>query len=174
MVTYKNKLFAVASAAVAAAAVAISGLTPASASPDSHRVSGTEHFQIVSGSATEHQADVIATGMFNAGGADITGSTTDTFRFPGGTFRVTHSPGHGTHSFDPRTCLVTISSRGTITLGHGTGRYAGISGHGTYTLSILEIAARSNSTCSPTNRPVAFQQIIQAQGQVNLQRTGRT
>jgi hypothetical protein len=168
MTTYKNKLFAVTAAAVAAAAVAISGLTPASASPaNGHRIFGTEHFQIVNGSATAGTASVIATGGFTAGGTDIAGSTTDTFRFPGGTFQVTHSPGHGTHSFDPRTCLVMVSSRGTFTLRHGTGRYAGISGHGIYTLTILEIAARSNGTCNPET-PVAFQQILQAQGQVHL------
>jgi len=169
MMTYKNKLFAAASAAVASAAVAISVLTSAaSASPaDGHRLFGTEHFQIVKGSPTTGTASVIATGEFTAGGTDIAGSTTDTFRFPGGTFRVTHSPGQGTHSFDPRTCVATASSGGTFTLGHGTGRYAGISGHGTYTLTILEIAARPHSTCNPET-PAAFQQILQAQGQVHL------
>jgi hypothetical protein len=169
MVKYRNKLFAAASAVVAAGTVAISGLTAASASPaPSHRVSGTEHFQFVNGSVTAREADVIVTGVFTAGGADIMGSTTDTFRFPGGTFQVRHSAGHGTQSFDPKTCLATINSRGTIKLGHGTGRYAGISGHGTYTLSILEIAARSNGRCSRTKPPVAFQQILQAQGPVHL------
>ncbi len=166
MTTYKT-LFATVASAVAAATVAISGLTAASASPAAiHRVPATEHFQIVEASATAGTASVIATGEFTAGGTDIAGSTTDTLRFPGGTFQVMHSPGHGTHSFDPRTCLATISSRGTMTLGHGTGRYAGISGHGTYTLTILEIAARSNGTCNPASRPVAFQQIIQAHAQV--------
>ena len=165
MMKYKNKLIAAASAVVAAGTVALSGLTPASASA---RVWGTEHFQVVTGSVTARQASVIATGVFTAGGADIMGSTTDTFRFPGGTFQVRHSPGHGTQNFNPKTCLATISSRGTIKLGHGTGRYAGISGHGTYTLTILEIAARSNGRCSLMKTPTAFQQIIQAQGQVHL------
>jgi hypothetical protein len=165
MMKYKNKLIAAASAVVAAGTVAISGLTPASASA---RVSGTEHFQIVNGSVTTRQASVIATGVFTAAGADTMGSTTDTFRFSGGTFQARHSAGHGTENFDPKTCLATISSRGTIKLGHGTGRYAGISGHGTYTLTVLEIAARSNGKCSLTKTPAAFQQIIQAQGQVHL------
>jgi hypothetical protein len=79
-----------------------------------------------------------------------------------------HSPGHGTQNFDPRTCLATINSSGTFKLGHGTGRYAEISGHGTYTLSILEIAARSNGKCSLAKTPAAFQQILQAQGPVHL------
>ena len=169
MMNHKRKLFGAASAAVAAAAVAISGTAPANAAPaGGHRISGVEHFQIVNGSATARTASVIATGVFTVGGADIPGSTADLLRFPGGTFQITHSPGHGTHSFDARTCLVTINFRGTITLGHGTGRYAGISGHGTYTLTILEIAARSGGTCHPDLTPVAFQQIIQAHGQVHL------
>jgi hypothetical protein len=169
MVKHKNKLLAAVSAVVTAAALAVSGLTSASASPGaSHGISGTEHLQIVSGSATARTVGVIATGAFTAGGTDITGSTTDTLRFPGGTFQVTHSPGQGTHSFDPRTCLATVNVHGQVTLGHGTGRYARISGHGTYALTILEIAARSHGNCSPANRPVAFQQILKAQGQVHL------
>jgi hypothetical protein len=52
MVKYKNRLVAAASAVMAAGAVAISGLTAASASPAViHRVSGTEHFQVVNASA---------------------------------------------------------------------------------------------------------------------------
>jgi hypothetical protein len=174
MMNHKNKLFAAASAAVAAAAVAISGMATADAAPAdaapaaAHRISGIEHFQIVAGSATARTASVIATGVFTAGGADLPGTTADILRFPGGTFQVTHSPGHGTHSFDARTCVATVNFHGTITLGHGTGRYAGISGHGTYTLTILEIAARSHGTCSPDLMPVAFQQIVQAHGRVHL------
>jgi hypothetical protein len=169
MVKYKNRLIAAASAVMTAGAVAISGLTAASASPAvTHRVSGTEHFQVVNASEGARAAGVIATGVFTAGGADIMGSTTDTFRFPGGTFRVMHSPGRGTQNFDPRTCLAIVNLRGTFKLGHGTGRYAGISGHGTYTLSILEIAARSNGKCSFAKTPGAFQQILRAQGPVHL------
>jgi uncharacterized Zn-binding protein involved in type VI secretion len=168
MVKYKNKFIAAAGVVVAAGTVAVSGLTAASASPAaSHPVSGTEQFQIVNGSATAHTAGVIATGIFTAAGIDIMGTTTDTLRFPGGTFQVQHSAGRGTQSFNPRTCLAAINLRGTIRLGHGTGRYAGISGHGRYKLSILEVAARAQGKCSRTRPPAAFQQILQAQAQVH-------
>jgi hypothetical protein len=168
MVKYRNKFIAAAGAVVAAGAVAVSGLTAASASPAaSHPVSGTEHLQIVNESATAHRAGVIATGIFTDAGIDIMGTTTDTFRFPGGTFQVRHSAGRGTQSSNPRTCLATVNLRGTIRLGHGTGRYAGISGQGRYKLSILEVAARAQGKCSLTRPPAAFQQILQAQAQVH-------
>jgi uncharacterized Zn-binding protein involved in type VI secretion len=168
MVKYRNKFIAAAGVVVAAGAVAVSGLTAASASPAaSHPVSGTEQFQIVNGSATAHRAGVIATGIFTAAGIDLMGTTTDTLSFPGGTFQVQHSAGRGTQGFNPRTCLATINLRGTIRLGHGTGRYAGISGQGRYKLSILEVAARAQGKCSRTRPPAAFQQILQAQAQVH-------
>jgi hypothetical protein len=171
MVKYRNKLFAAASAIVAAGAVAVSGLTAASASPAaSHRVAGTEHLQIVIGSPSARTASVIAYGVFTVGGADNVsmGNTAATVRFPGGTFKIKHSPGHGTQSFNPGTCLLTVNFHGTYTLGHGTGKYAGISGHGKYKISILAIAARSGGRCSQTKRPLAYQQIIRAQGPVHL------
>jgi hypothetical protein len=61
-----------------------------------------------------------------------------------------------------------IDVSGSFTLGHGTGKFAGISGHGRYTLSIMDIAARSNGACSLATRPTAFQQILPAQGPVHL------
>ena len=52
---------------------------------------------------------------------------------------------------------------------HGTGAYAGISGHGIYRLNILIVAARNAAgKCSDKLPPTAFQQIIKAQGPVSL------
>jgi hypothetical protein len=65
-------------------------------------------------------------------------------------------------------CLLTLNEHGTCALGHGTGTYDGISGHGTYKLSILEIAARSKGNCSMSKKPVAFQTLISAQFPINL------
>jgi hypothetical protein len=87
----------------------------------------------------------------------------------GGSFQVKHGPGHGKQSFNPRTCLSNINERGNYTLGHGTGKYAGISGHGTYHLIVLLIATRnSKGQCSQTKLPLAFQQISTGSGPVHL------
>ena len=159
---------AAASAAVTATAAVMWLAVPAGASPAGRDVSGLEHFQLVTTSATAATQPVIATGVFTAGGVDHQGSKADTFVFPGGSFKVAHSQGTGTQHFDPATCLNTVRVHGTYTLSGGTGKYAGIRGHGTYHLSILGIAARSGGKCTMHKPPVVWQQIIQASGPVTL------
>ena len=148
-----------------AAAITGTGLAAASASP---ATSGTERFQVVTTSATTNKLSVIATGAFTAGGTDIEGRTTATERFPGGSFKIRHHKTGGTRGFNPRTCLLTVSQHGTYTIGHGTGKFAGISGHGKYQIRILAVGARSGGKCTQKKPPVAFQLIIRASGPVSL------
>jgi hypothetical protein len=131
-------------------------------------VSGTENFQLMTTSATAKTISVIATGVFTAGGVDHMGSKVDTLVFPAGTFKVAHSEGTGPQKLNPKTCLITISQHGTIALSGGTGAYQGISGKGTYKLSILAIGARSGGKCSMKKPPVVFQQVINATAKVTL------
>lgn len=170
MARYYKKLLAAASVIVTAGAVAVSGVAAAGASPVVRpSVSGTEHFQLMSTSATSNRASIIAHGsVFTAGGVDIQGNTTDTARFSNGTFKIRHSPGHGPQTFNPITCLLTINQHGTYRLSHGTGHFAGISGHGKYKLHILAVARRVNGHCSMSKPPKVFQQIVTAQGPVHL------
>ena len=178
MLKHTRRYLATATVATAAGLAALGGMTAASASPVarpaaratvSAAVSGTEHFQLITTSATSNSARVITYGAFTAPAVDIMGSTTDTFKIAGGSFQIKHGPGHGKQSFNPRTCLSNINERGNYTLGHGTGKYAGISGHGTYHLIVLLIAARSSKgRCSQTKLPLAFQQIITGSGPVHL------
>jgi hypothetical protein len=52
---------------------------------------------------------------------------------------------------------------------HGTGAYAGISGHGIYPAEHPDRRHRNSAgKCSNKLPPVAFQQIIKAQGPVSL------
>jgi hypothetical protein len=166
MLKHTKRLMAAAGVAMAAGAVIVSGLTAASAAAPS--VSATEHFQIMAVSATSNPA-VIAYGAFTGSAVDHQHEAinADTYTFANGSFTIKHSPGTGTHTFNPKTCLLTVNEHGTYTLGQGTGAYDGISGTGTYTLGILEIAARSGGTCSMTATPVAFQSLIEAQGPVH-------
>jgi hypothetical protein len=161
-----RRTFAAAIGMVSVAAVlGGTGLAAASTTP---AASGIEHFQFVNDSATSTTPSVIASGKFTAGGVDIQGAGTDTLKLPGGTFKLRHSPGTGKQSSNPRTCLATIHLHGTYTLGHGTGRYAGISGHGTYKASILAIGQKVHGTCSRSRPPAASQLIINASGPVSL------
>lgn len=162
----RKTLVAVITTVSVAAMISGASLAAASARP---ATSTTEHFQGMSTSATSNKSSVIATGVFTAGGVDIsTSATTDTFKFPTGTFKVKHHAVHTKQAVNPKTCLFTISQRGTYKLSGGTGSYAGISGHGTYVLSILGVFARSKGKCSMTATPAAFQQLIKAQGPVKL------
>jgi hypothetical protein len=165
-----HRLLAAAGAVVAAAAIALSGVMAASAAPGGLRaaVSGTENFQAMTTSATA-APKVIASGVFTQAGVDHEGShNTGTFVFPNGTITVKHSPGTGTQSLNPKTCLLQVNLHGTYQLLGGTGAYKGISGSGKYKLSILAIGAKSGGKCSRTKPPVAFQQLIQASGPVTL------
>jgi hypothetical protein len=164
----RTRLLAAAGSMLAAGALALSGTLAAAAAPSSS-ASGIEHFQAMSTSETGTPTTVIAQGVFTAGGVDITTSnTTDTFKFPNGTIRVRHSPGTGPASFNPRTCLLTVHQHGTYTLLGGTGKYAGISGHGRFQLDVLLVGARSHGKCTQNKPPAAFELIIRASGPVHL------
>lgn len=156
------------SALTAAAAAAVVGGAGLAAASSHTGVSGTEHFQLMTASATSNSSSVIASGVFTAPGVDHQGNKVDTVDFPGGTVQIAHSHGTGTQHFDPRTCLMTIDMHGTYKLVKGTGKYAGITGNGKYQLSILAIGAKSGGKCTRSQPPVAWQQEINASGPVSL------
>ena len=167
----RTRLLAAAGSTLAAGAIAVSGIVAAAAAPHTAqaRTSGIERFQLMSTDPTGAKTTVIARGVFTAGGVDITTSnTTDTFKFPNGTIRIRHSPGTGPQSFNPRTCLTTVHQHGTYRLLGGTGKYAGISGHGTFRLDVLAVGARSHGKCTQNKPPVALEQIVRASGPVHL------
>lgn len=153
----------------AAAAAATGGAGAAAAGTHSGGMSGIEHFQLMSTSATATTSSVIAYGVFTGAAVDHeVSNSVDKFVFSNGTIRVHHSAGQGPQSVNPKTCLLRINQHGTYRITGGTGKYAGISGHGTYHLSILAIGARSGGKCSQSKPPVVFHQVINASGPVSL------
>jgi hypothetical protein len=159
-----------ASAVTAAAAAAVVGGAGLAAASTHTGVSGTEHFQMMTTSATGSTGSVIASGVFTAPAVDHEhqATNTSTFTFANGTINIKHSNGTGTQHFDPKTCLLTINEHGTYKLLSGTGSYAGISGSGNYQLSILAIGASSGGKCVQNKPPVAVHQVINASGPVSL------
>ena len=137
MMNYRTRLAAAAGAAATAAVIATTGVMAATAAPRP-AASATESFQIMTTSASG-PGSVITNGVFTAAGTDQENQKASTakFAFPNGTVSVKHSPGTGTHSFNPKTCLATVNLHGTYTYTGGTGAYAGITGTGTYKMSIL-------------------------------------
>jgi hypothetical protein len=155
--------------AAAAAAATVGGAGIAAASTHSAGGTGIEHFQLMSTSATATTSSVIAYGVFTGAAVDHqVSNNVDTFVFSNGTIRVHHSNGTGPQTFNPKTCLITINQHGTYRITRGTGKFAGIKGHGHYRLSILAIGARSGGKCSQSKPPVAFHQVINASGPVTL------
>lgn len=164
MFRHRNRLIAAAGAALATASIVASGALAASATTT---VTGTEHFQFLTTSPTASKSPLIAYGAFTAHGTDIQGSKVDTFKFANGSLKVAHSQGKGTQTFNPRTCLLQINLKGTYKVGHGTGAYKGVTGHGTYHLQIVGIGAKSGGKCVKNKPPVAYQQILQASGPIS-------
>jgi hypothetical protein len=121
-------------------------------------------------SATAVSEPAIGWGVFTGAGTDHLGTgSTDTFTFAGGSFKETSSNPAGPSSFNPKTCLFQAAGKGTYKISGGTGKYKGISGHGTYTISDLGIDARTKSgACNQNAAPIAFQQTITATGPVKL------
>jgi len=172
MLKYRKLLLAAAAIATVTAAAAVTGITAASAAPvTGQAASGTEYVQIMSASATgpSGPASAIARGVFTAAGQARLGDARDgTIAFPGGTIVLSHRPGKTSAHFYPAGCLSVISQSGSYRIVRGTGRYAGISGHGTYQLSLEMVAARARGACSSAKPPVAQQELLRLSGPARL------
>ena len=159
-----RKMLGIGSAVAVAGALAVTGISAAAAS-------GSQPFVYVSiittNPANNAPSSIILRGSITDGGVNHPGNTVDTAVFPDGTFKIAHSPGTGTPNPNPRTCLVLIAVNGTYKLFGGTGAYAGISGHGIYRVNITLIGPKSPTGQCTRGKPVAFQQLIKAQGPVS-------
>src|SRR5215469_3591315 len=144
----------------------IAGSGIANANTSSGR-SQTEHLRIMSTKAVSRRLSVIATGAFTSGGRDIPAAKTDTIVFPRGRFKFRHLEKSFKANFDPSTCLNRETERGTFTISHGTGKYAGIHGSGKFVTSIVAVTAMNRAgECMHVQAPATFQQITTAIGTV--------
>ena len=164
----KLALAATAAAIATAAGVTAAGVTAASAGPTAtHTASGTEYFQVMSTATAPRPASVIARGVFTAAGQTRLGDAkVSSITFPGGTIVLSHRPARNSSRFIPAGCLSLISQSGSYRIVRGTGRYAGISGHGTYQLSLEIVAARAGGRCSSVKPPLAQQELLRLSGPV--------
>jgi hypothetical protein len=165
-------------AMVAAVVATVVGLAvPAGASPIAARpaaVTGAEHFQAVTTSGTATTQGVIAYGLFTNYGVDHennsnAATSTDLFAFAGGSFKVTHTTKKQSQSVNAKACFYRYTASGTFKLSAGTGKYKGISGNGTFTLSGMGFGPKTKSgACNENANPVAYQQVINANGTAKL------
>jgi hypothetical protein len=164
-----SKIAAVGTAAAAILSSGI-GLAAANASTAAPAKSGTEHLSLMSTQPSGARAVIIASGVFTAGGVDITGNTTDKVVLPGGTFKIVHkgNPHVVKQSFNPQTCLSDFVGTAPFTITKGTGKYKGISGSGHARITYYFIAKRSKGKCNPNANPAVVEQTIIATGHVKL------
>lgn len=158
---------------LAAAAMLASGAgfaAAASASPASSVIKGSEHFALMTTQPSASRYVVIATGLFTAGGVDIAGATTDTVKFPTGTFSVHHGTGHVVRqSLNPLTCLASVVTKVSLTINDGTGQYTGITGSGSAVVTSLAVLTRNAShQCDQTANPQILEQTISANAHIRI------
>jgi hypothetical protein len=113
---------------------------------------------------------VIAHGAFVGAGKDVSGDASDVLHLGGGTLRLAHpeKQSHFTDKVDPKTCFVTFAITGKYTFGHGTGKYRGLTGSGSYRVTEQGILKRTKSgTCSQTAAPTIEAGYIKASGPVS-------
>jgi hypothetical protein len=159
--------------AVALAAAAVSGVTITAASagpsPASSR-HGIERFTVTWASLT-NDASVIATGLFTDGGT-VGGigshSLVSALRLGAGGVRLTARLTRHSYTVSPSTCLMTYRASGTYTLGHGTGKYAGIRGSGRSVTTVREVFRRDAEGLCTSHRPLAVQGIATFTGPATL------
>jgi hypothetical protein len=152
-------------AMLAVTIIGAAGTGAASAAPGGIQ---TEHLRFMNTMATSARISVIATGGFTAGGYVIPAAVTDTAVFPGGTFKLRHVTQHVKAGGNPRTCLLTETLRGTFTIGHGTGKYAGIRGSGTFVTSIAAVTTKDHTgQCTHVRAPATYQEVTTASGTVS-------
>jgi hypothetical protein len=163
--------------AIAAALLATCGAcSQATAGAANKLVSGHEELQSVVTSVSSFNkggtSSLIASGVIGGGGQAVTvafgTAWTAIVKLQGGSFRLYESPGDGTHHLDKTTCIFTQTWNGRFKVSHGTGKYAGISGRGTYHYDWLMAAPHGPSGSCPFNvPPVAIQQITKFAGTVS-------
>lgn len=127
--------------------------------------SGTEQFQI---ELTSSSADVVAHGLFTDGGTDVESNTNyDALVLSQGDIRLTHPDARVTEvitKMNATTCFAKFTQKGGYILGHGTGAYAGIHGHGNYTAKFQLVLSRTDGVCDEDSAPLSQTGTVHAAG----------
>jgi hypothetical protein len=98
-------------------------------------------------------------------------TTSGTFVFSGGTIRIRFVHGATNAKPDPAACRATIYARGTYAITGGAGRFAGITGKGTYRERRMLIGKRrANGACIADRRatPKSVTAVATMSGTVSL------
>jgi hypothetical protein len=160
---------------IAAAAASIiaggAGLAVANASTvQRSAASGTEHFSLMTTEPTTAKYVVIASGLFTAGGVDISGTNVDLVKLPGGTFKIDHNFPVKIlkEQLNRQTCLAEFAGTSKFTVEKGTGAYKGLTGSGKAVIEATFIARRTRGACNPNATPLVSEETISATGHLGF------
>ena len=130
--------------------------------------SNIEHFRIV---GINQKEGVVAHGVFTGAGRAEQHGQTDTLHLGGGAIEVKHpdSQSHFRFHLNPTTCYVTIFGRGKYQIMSGTGRFEGVTGHGTYRFHGQGVLNRTDTgDCQKRGEPRYQVSTIRAHGPARL------
>lgn len=111
----------------------------------------------------------LAHGAINGSGRDVPHAQTDVVHLQGGRITIKHPDKDTTFvpKVDAATCYATFTIRGSFTLVHGTGRYQGVHGAGTYVgHGYGYLARKANGSCNMNAEPKA--EVFQVVGKGTL------
>jgi hypothetical protein len=112
--------------------------------------SSTEYIDVASTNEAGPGA-IILTGVLDIGGVEHPGRAIDQVSFSSGTFRIDHSSGQPTVTFDKATCVGMIVQTGPFRIEDGTGRFAGLDAQGRYYFHATYTTSRGASgSCTQT------------------------
>jgi hypothetical protein len=153
-------------AVLAAATAGGASLAVAASQPAGVARHGTEELVLMGTSPRSVTLSVIATGLFTDGG--VISLSSGKARLGAGAFRIHTKTQPERDKLSRRTCLQTITARGSYTMNHGSGKYTRISGSGRFVLRHLAVYSRNaNGECA-LSHPIATQFIITLRGAVTL------
>jgi hypothetical protein len=156
-----------AGAVAAVAGPALAGTGPATAK-------STERIEIVATVPGAKADSAIASGVFTAGGTTglawiNNGGGSGTIKAPDGTFRITTGKSEVVIGVGLHTCLETTSGNGTYKLSHGTGKFKGLTGSGSWTVTGQSVSGpNARGTC--TVNPTVSQEIVILHGPASIKK----
>lgn len=148
--------------ALGAAALAAAGLVGTAAASSASRAVPTERIVGLQNNPRANGfAVVIGNGPIHAHGKDVVVSGhVDRFVFPRGSITIRHRNTAQHHHFDKVTCYGVFTQRGVYRVTGGTGAYAGVQGHGKFSVK--------GTSFGCGKQPRIFQLVLHAAGPLSV------
>jgi hypothetical protein len=150
-------------------AVGSLGVAAGSASATTAHKPRTEYF--VTGGTIRDQQFIAHGAIVDSGRDDASHDDYDVLYLAHGTLRLTHPDKNSKFvaHVNPKTCYGTFTLTGKYTVGHGTGRYKHVTGHGKYKGVGYVLASRTKGgACNENAEPKTELFTVQGHGPISL------